>query len=97
MAFRFNCTLEGYEYRNQRSGLSNNTGRRWLSLIVEDAADGSQLDIGVPNDLISDVDAMELKKGDMLNIPVVAVSAKDYSFVRLTALPTVYDADGVVY
>lgn len=88
MAFRLTCTLFNYEFRGTRSGKSDKTGQPWLSLILESPEDSSQIDVSVPVDLQADVYQLGLRKGDLLNVPVLAVSAKDYSFVRMANVPT---------
>ena len=93
MAFKFNALLDGYEYRGRRVGTGSN-GKQWMSLILESPEDSSQIDVSVPVDLQDDVYSLNLQKGDFVTCNVLAVSSEKYSFVRVTSVPVVYDADG---
>lgn len=102
MAFNFDCTLMGYEYRGMRSGTLDDGGK-WHQLVFEKPyGDASQLSVGVPKDLLADVERMGLRKGDILNLPINASSGsfngKSYARLRFTGLPEqVYvDDDGVI-
>lgn len=89
MAFRIKTVLEDYEYRGIKTGEGKNG--IWMSLVLEDE-DSFQLEVSVPSNFQADVYSLGLKKGDLVNVPAVASAGfsnnKAYSFVQLTALPT---------
>lgn len=89
MAFRISCDLAAYEYRALSSGVSSKTNMPWLSLKLESPDDASQVEVGVPSELQPSVHSLGLRKGDVLNCRVLAVSSKDYSFIRLLDVPVV--------
>lgn len=95
MAFRIECTLENYEFRVLRSGVSTKTGQMWYSLVLESPA-AEQVDVSIPADLQGDVLSAGLVKGDSVSCVVLAVSGKEYSFVRLVRITRVIDANGEV-
>lgn len=98
MGFAFNCTLDNMEYRGMRSGVGRDSGKPWMSLVLEDS-EASQIDVSVPADLQSDVNSLGLHKGDMLLVMVRAVARRatpqnqDNSYVQLVAIPEVYEED----
>lgn len=95
MAFRIECELQSYEYRTLRTGVSSKTGQSWYSIVLESPA-AEQVDVSVPNELQGDVLSLGLVKGDTVSCVVLAVSSKDYSFVRLVRISRVVDANGEV-
>lgn len=87
MAFQINCTLESIEYRGLRTGVGRESGRTWMSLVVEDA-NSQQVEISVPADLQSDIYALHLVKGDFINVSIRATARNDgQSYVQLIAIP----------
>lgn len=94
MAFRLNAHLEGYEYRGRRSGSTENGA--WLSLVLENTQDCRQLDVSVPRDMHNDIYEMNLEKGDLLGLDVVAYAGNDYSRVSLVRITSVVDSEGEV-
>ena len=97
MAFNIACTLHNYEYRGLRTGFSAKTNRSWMSIILESPDDARQLDVSVPDDLQADIYNADLQKGDVLAVPVVAVAAQNYNFVRLTSVPILENAVDMGY
>lgn len=95
MAFRIDCTLEDYEFRVLRSGVSSKSGQNWYSLVLESPT-AEQVDVSVPAELQGDVLSAGLVKGDHVSCAVTAVSSKDYSFVRLIRINRVIDVNGEV-
>lgn len=88
MAFDVNCTLKGYEVRAVRSGVSRRTGQPWMQLVLEDSETAEQLTASVPKDMHSDVGALGLRKGDVLNVCVRLNASDDgNNFVQLRAVP----------
>lgn len=96
MAFRIECTLENYEFRVLRSGVSTKTGQPWYSLVLESPTAAEQVDVSIPAELQADVLNLGLVKGDTFSCRVLAVSSKDFSFVRLVQVLHVVDANGEV-
>lgn len=93
MAFRLQVKLPEVEYRGTRSGLSTKTGKRWMSLVLEDL-DSNQIECSVPEDMQSDVLGLHLTRGDMCAVTLLAVARADgNSYIQLTALPTVLDEE----
>lgn len=91
MSHRLRCKLRGYEYRGMRSGQGAN-GRTWMSIICEEGGqDPNQLDVSVPADMQADVMNLGLRKGDLLDMVVLAVAGssggRSYDYVQLQALP----------
>lgn len=99
MGHRLKCVLRCYEYRGMRSGQGSN-GRTWMSIIVEEGGqDPNQLDVSVPAEMQADVMNLGLRKGDLLDMRVLAVAGssggKSYDFVQLQALPEPASDDGI--
>lgn len=95
MAFRIECTLDDYEFRVLRSGVSSKSGQNWYSMVLESPS-AEQVDVSVPTDLQGSVLSAGLIKGDHVTCSVIAVSSKDYSFVRLVQIVRIVDSNGEV-
>lgn len=97
MAFVIQCELRNVEFRGLQSGVGRESGRPWMSLILE-REDASQVSVTVPQEMQPELYSMSLRKGDLLNVDVRAVARADgQSYVQLVALPLlVADADGVI-
>lgn len=94
MAFSLMTTLESYEYRGIRTGVSQKTGKPWASLVLEDGS-ANQIEVSVPQDMQSDVYNMQLRKGDFVTCRVNAAARNDgSSWIRLLALPELEYEDG---
>lgn len=97
MAFVLSVTLESMEYRNLRSGVGKESGKPWMSLVLEDEG-ANQIDISVPADMQGDVYGLGLRKGDMITLSARAVARNDgNSYIQLLALPELCDKSGVDY
>lgn len=95
MAFVLNCTLPSMEYRGLRTGTGKDSGRPWMTLVLEDS-DANQVDVSVPQDLQGDVYGLGLFKGDVLHVAVRAVARADgNSYIQLVAIPEIVDASEV--
>lgn len=94
MAFVLNCNLESMEYRGLRSGTGKDSGRAWMTLVLEDS-DANQVEVSVPQDYQSDVYGLGLRKGDVLSVAVRAVARSDgNSYIQLRAVPELeYEED----
>lgn len=97
MAFVLNCNLGHMEFRVLRSGKGRESGKVWMSLVLEDQ-DSQQVEVSVPADYQSDVYGLGLRKGDIVSLSVRAVARNDgNSYIQLTEVPVLLvDADGVV-
>ena len=96
MAFVLNVTLERMEYRAVRSGVGKESGKPWMSLVLEDEY-SNQLDVSVPQDIQGDVYGLSLRKGDMVNLSIRAVARNDgNSYIQLRAIPELV-SDGTDY
>ena len=97
MAFVLNCSLGSMEFRALRSGKGRESGKVWMSLVVEDS-DSQQIEVSVPADYQSDVYSLGLRKGDIVDLNVRAVARNDgNSYIQLTDVPVlVADSDGVI-
>lgn len=96
MAFRIECTLDNYEFRVLRSGVSTKTNQPWYSLVLESPTAAEQVDVSIPTELQGEVLSLGLVKGDAFSCRVLAVSSKDYSYVRLVQVLRVVDSEGEV-
>jgi len=47
MAFVINCNLPNMEFRGLRTGTGKDSGRPWMTLVLEDS-DANQVDVSVP-------------------------------------------------
>lgn len=94
MAFRLPVHLKDYEFRGRREGTGQNGP--WLSLILEDPEEARQINVSVPQRLQSDVNELNLKKGDVLELNVIAFAGEEYSRITLVEVLRVVDADGEV-
>lgn len=100
MAFRFGLVIEDAEFRGLSSGLGKND-RTWMSLRIEYQGLGGEVEtteVSVPSEMQADVYAMGLKKGQMMNLPVVVAAGRrrdgsSYDYIQLTALPMADDPD----
>lgn len=94
MAFRLNVHLESFEFRKLNTG----TGRKgpWMSLVMEDPEDASQVDVSVPSDMQGDVYGYQLAKGDKVTMDVVAFAGPEYSRVTLKAITRIVDVNGEI-
>lgn len=96
MGFALNCTLDNMEYRGTRSGVGKSSGKPWMMLVLEDAS-AQQVEVSVPADMQSDVEHLDLRKGDMLLVAVRAVAMRatsqnqDNNYITLQAIPEVYE------
>lgn len=91
MGFRLDCVLSDLEYRGKRSGVGRESGKPWLSLVLEDA-EAQQIEVSVPQDLQSDVYALNLMKCDVLTVAVRAVAYNGEganSYIQLRAVPEI--------
>lgn len=97
MAFVLNVNLDGYEYRGVRTGVGRESGKPWMSLILEDK-EANQVDISVPQDIQGDVYSLALSRGDVISVPVRAVARADgNSYIQAVDLPRlIADKDGVL-
>lgn len=87
MAFRVNVTYECIEFRGIQSGTSRESGRPWMSLVLEDS-ETNQISVSVPQDLQGDVYSLGLRKGDEVAVSFVAVARADgNSYLQLSAAP----------
>lgn len=90
MGFNVRCKLSGCEYRGIRTGIGNRTGKRWMTLVVEDDT-ARQIDVSVPDDMQQAIESMALVKGDALDLVVDCVAGgrgdKAYSFINLVNIP----------
>lgn len=93
MAFRIPAVLD-VEYRGFRSGTASRTGNPWLSLMFEDK-DTNQISVSVPGDMIGDVYALHMAKGERYFVSIVATARADgNSYVMLQALPELQEDEG---
>lgn len=91
MAFVINAQLNRMEYRSVRSGVGKESGKTWMSLVLEDE-NANQLDVSVPSDLQGDVYGLGLRKGDIITVAIRAVARNDgNSYVQLRAIPELED------
>ena len=96
MGFVLNCNLDNMEYRGVRSGVGRDSGKPWMSLVLEDS-EAQQIQVSVPGDMQQDVASLGLRKGDQLLVAVRAVAARatqqnmDNSYIQLQAIPEVYE------
>ena len=91
MAFVINAQLNRMEYRSVRSGVGKESGKTWMSLVLEDE-NANQLDVSVPSDLQGDVYGLGLRKGDIVNVAIRAVARNDgNSYIQLRAIPELED------
>ena len=87
MAFVLNCNLPSMEFRGLRTGTGKDSGRAWMTLVLEDS-DANQVDVSVPQDLQGDVYGLSLRKGDVVHVAVRAVARVDgNSYIQLVAVP----------
>lgn len=94
MAFLIDCTLKGYEVRGVTTGTSKK-GNVFKSIRVE-SQDGRNAEISCTNEsLFASVDT--LKKTNVCNFDVRAVSGREYSYITLLREPVVVVSDGVDY
>lgn len=90
MAFRLSVTLQELEYRGVRSDV-NKDGQRWMALLFEDR-ETNQLNVSVPRDMHRDVNGLDLRKGDLCNVALLAVATSDgKSYLQLRALPEILE------
>lgn len=94
MAFRLNVDLEKYEFRALRTG--NGKNGVWMSIVLESPKDASQVDVSVRSQMQPEIYDLQLKKGDVLTVNVVAFAGPDYSRVTLEKVLQVVDRDGEV-
>lgn len=73
-----------------RSGVSAKTGNPWYSLVLE-SPESEQVDVTVPAELQADVMNAQLRKGELIDCVVLAVSSQNYSYIRLVSIARVYD------
>lgn len=87
MAFKVNGTAVGYEFRRLLGGVYK--GKEWNSAKFEHIQDGSDLEISIPSRSpeILEYCRTSLIKGAVYNVPVVAVSGKDSSYVMMVGNP----------
>lgn len=87
MAFKINGTAVGYEFRKLLNGTYN--GKEWNSAKFEHVQDGSDLELSIPsrNPELLAFCRQSLSKGVVYNIPIVAVSGKDRSYVMMVGEP----------
>lgn len=87
MAFVLNVAMEDMEYRAIRSGVGKESGKPWMSLVLEDE-NSNQVDVSVPQELQGDVYGLGLRKGDIVNLLIRAVARNDgNSYIQLRAIP----------
>lgn len=97
MAFVLNVSMNDMEYRAIRSGVGKESGKPWMSLVLEDDS-SNQVDVSVPQDLQGDVYGLGLRKGDIVNLLIRAVARNDgNSYVQLRAIPEKVDDSEIGY
>lgn len=95
MAFRIVSVLKEYEVRAVRTGVSRSTSQPWMQLVVEHPDTADQLTLSVPKDMRRDVEALSLRKGDIVNVSILAVAQDDgNNYCQLNAIPDLcYEED----
>lgn len=95
MAFRITSLLKEYEVRVVRTGVSRSTGQPWMQLVVEHPDTADQITLSVPKDMRRDVEALSLRKGDIVNASINAVAEDDgNNYCQLNAIPELcYEED----
>lgn len=93
MAFSLQVTLPEVEYRGMQTGVSQQNGRQWMSLVFEDS-DTNQISCSVPSELQGDIFSLGLSRGTWCAISIRAVARADgNSYVQLLALPQILDGE----
>lgn len=92
MAFLIETELKGYEYRGYEEGVSQKSGKTWLTLKFEDS-NARQIEVSVPHDMQRDPKVANLRRGDMCDVVVRAVAGRDRSYIQLLYPPTLLNAD----
>lgn len=84
--------LIGYEYRGLRSGVSSNTGKSWMTMILEEPEGGArQMSVSVPEDMQADIFNLGLRKGDFISCEVLGRVTDNYQFIQLVSIPELYE------
>lgn len=85
MAYKISGNAIGYEFRKHQSGVSK-SGKAWHSYKFESVADGSDVEFSTTDaELVASCE--NLRRGEVYNIPFVAVAGKDRSYVIMTDAP----------
>lgn len=95
MGFRLKSTLDGFEFRGTQSGVSTSTGKPWMSVILEDPDDCSQVNCRVPSEMQQFIGGLGLTKGQLVTCEVVGIAGDGYSYINLLSLPLLYESDSV--
>ena len=75
MAFLIETELKGYEYRGYEEGVSQKSGKTWLTLKFEDS-NARQIEVSVPHDMQRDPKVANLRRGDLCDVVVRAVAGR---------------------
>lgn len=84
MSFAVECELKGYEFRGIKSGQTERG--TWVSAVLE-SPDTDSVEVKVPAELQADFYNLGLRKGDVVDVRIVAYATQSYNGLRLVALP----------
>lgn len=85
MAMNLQTEIKNQEFRAIHSGVSQKTGKPWMSLVVEDF-EANQTSVSVPAELQSEVTALGLRKGELVTIGVRVRAGSDYAYTTYEGL-----------
>ena len=85
MAMDVVVPLENQEFRAIQTGVSQKTGKTWMSIIVEDF-EARQTSVSVPAELQNEVTSLGLRKGELLKLAVRIKAGNDYAYTQYQGL-----------
>lgn len=85
MAMNLQTEIKNHEFRAIQSGVSQKTGKPWMSIVVEDF-EANQTSVSVPAELQSEVTALGLRKGELLTLGVRVRAGSDYAYTTYEGL-----------
>ena len=89
MSFRIETTMKGYEFRTLvESSFKDDDGNRvpYMTMVVENVDNCDQSRVSVPSDLRDMVRSLNIRRGMLVDLRVLASAGSSYSKLQLVDL-----------